>query len=344
MKELINYGFGEEYLKDWGLLQALREIYQNYMDYGEYDTDVRNVGAGYVQVTLSNSYIPNRLEYLRLGNSNKNNVDAIGKHGEGLKMAFLVIKRSNLHISIRYDNYEILSSFKDIEDIGKCFTLYKQDIHKVNDTFDTIFTVPKLIHDKFVDNIIKLTDIIYHNYLGDIVDKPKGRIYSGGLYVTKFKNMQYAYNIKPSNLPLDRDRAVPGAFDVSWNTSKIKEDYIKHTQKLSGADTKYSDSEYVNYVPKSFKKQIKTKMVGTNVEFIHTNSDGVETVIQNDNIKDALKRDSVIARWIRIIKVFILKRLGVYAMLVEYKANHPMYGHAADDFNLILNKVKERNI
>ena len=87
----IQYGFGKEYLPNWNIEHALREVLQNYMDYGKYTyyAKINNDSEELYNVTIKNDYKPNNLEFLRIGNSMKED-GSIGKHGEGLKMAFLI--------------------------------------------------------------------------------------------------------------------------------------------------------------------------------------------------------------------------------------------------------------
>ena len=51
--QVINYGIGRKYLSHWGINEALREIMQNFMDYGEC-----KVTYNKNDICISNSYIP----------------------------------------------------------------------------------------------------------------------------------------------------------------------------------------------------------------------------------------------------------------------------------------------
>src|SRR6185503_8485894 len=110
---IIHYGFGKDYLPKWGLQQALREIYQNFLDYGDYEEEIQYVDEDVTHdtqrliITIKNGWNPESLDYLRIGNSNKGgNTNAIGKHGEGLKMAFLILLREGMYSCILTDKYE----------------------------------------------------------------------------------------------------------------------------------------------------------------------------------------------------------------------------------------------
>ena len=341
MEKLISYGFTKEYLSDWGINEALREIYQNFMDYGEYTEDtITTDDAKIINVTLSNSYNPNSFEYLGLGKSVKQGNNNIGKHGEGLKVAIFVLTRANNNVFIKHRNVKLIGEFDEITGVGDVFGINMEVIDELCD-FTVSFTIPKIDFNKFKDNIITKDDIIYKERgHGNIVKKPAGNIYSGGLFVAKVKKFQYAYDILPSNLSLDRDRRIPGAFDVTYQSSKIKQGYVKFINKMEGLDTEYSDSEYINDVPKSFIKAIKPKMVDEEPVFVHTDTIGVKTIIKNTQIIDAIKRDSIISRWLRWIKHLAIRKLGLYEMLVKFGNKHIHTEDARQEFDIILNKVK----
>lgn len=96
----INYGIHRDYLSSWGLKEALREIFQNFIDYGEYNIVTESCLDEFIYVSLDNKYNPTDLEFLAIGKSIKHGDQSIGKHGEGLKMAMLIFLRENLEIWI----------------------------------------------------------------------------------------------------------------------------------------------------------------------------------------------------------------------------------------------------
>ncbi len=333
----IYYGFGEEYLKNWGLNEALREVYQNFLDYGKYDETYITHGNN-IKVTLSNDWIPKGLDFLRIGNSKKDNIDAIGKHGEGLKMAFLIFLRMAISSKIITQKHEIIPNFYIDTEIGECFCLeYKEHNLEVN-RFSIEFECPEKDYFDFVNNIIKKEDIIFtDNYWGDIVNKDKGNIYSGGLFIINLENISKAYNIKPKHMPLDRDRSVPRAFDVSYTSSKINEAYGKWNSK----DLHYSDTVYIDKVPEEVKREFKPIFVGNSIEFVSKNDKGKNVILKNDNIKSILKKDSFFTSIIKSMKLYIAKKLGLYDMLLEFKQKHIHEYDAIMDFDLILERVFE---
>lgn len=332
----IHYGFGKDYLPNWGMAQALREIYQNFLDYGNYNESVVEDGDN-VLVEVDNDWLPESLDFLRIGKSGKRNSDSIGKHGEGLKMAFLILKREGYDSFIYAGKYTVEPSFYIDSEIGECFCLNYNMPEIQYNGFKIVFSIKKDLFNQFKENVIKKEDVLFSNFYGDVVDKPIGNIYSGGLFVTKCENMSNAYNINPSFLPLDRDRSVPRSFDVSYYSSKINSDY---EQKITLSTLSCSDAVYIDKVPDSVKQQITPKPIGNTIEFTYKGEDGEDVVISNESVKEILKKDSFFSAAIKKIKHFMAKQLGLYDLLIEFKEKHVYSAEAAADFDLILERVK----
>lgn len=338
-QKLIHYGFGKDYLSNWGLPQAFREIYQNFLDYGDFENHITQLENGICSVKVINGWQPESLEFLRIGRSEKNGREAVGKHGEGLKMAFLILLREGLTSQILTPKYVVYPKFYQEKEIGDCFCLAYEEHGMDNVQFEISFTCNHEQFMAFRNDIISDEDIIFtHEYYGSIVEKPKGNIYSGGLFVKNVSNLQYAYDIKPSHLPLDRDRSMPATFDINWACSKIKNDYGKFT----AVDLTHSDSAYIDHIPEEVKKEIKPVKVGNNVEFTYKDSAGTTQVISNDHVKEKLRGDGFFASIISKIKKAIAKQLGLYDMLVEFQNKHIHSSQAREDFSLILEKVGKK--
>lgn len=333
----IYYGFGKEYLSNWGINEALREVYQNFIDYGEYSATEESVNSVSL-VNIQNNWEPENLDFLRIGKSVKQSDTAIGKHGEGLKMAFMIFLRSGFSSSILASKYKIWPEWYVDEEIGECFCL-KYELHEQDKAgFEVTFECPTGIFTEFIDNIIEQKDVIFDDkYFGQIVEKQKGKIYSGGIFVANVDNLSASYNINPKHLELDRDRRVPGSFDVNYSTSKIKEAYGKTQIK----DLSYSDTMYIDKLPLEVKEQIKPKKVGDSIEFTFKDDDGKTNVIHNQRVIKILREDSFFEGIIKRLKMAIAKKLGLYDMLVEFEKKHLKHVsvEAKQDFALILDKI-----
>lgn len=342
MKSKIYYGFGTDYLKDWGIEHALREIYQNFFDYGKFKETVKphKRRSNLLTVTLSNNWQPENLDFLRIGNSRKKE-GSIGKHGEGVKMAFMILLR-NGYISMIVTNKSVVipGIYSDAE-IGECFCFNYFPIKGKQGKFTIQFQVDANIFKSFRSNIITKKDIIYTDpYYGDIVDKPKGNIYSGGLFVAQLTNLSRAYNIRPEHLQLDRDRSVPRSFDVNWSASRILDSF----EKWNFVDETYDDTQFISKVPDYIKTEVKPIIIGSSVEFVRKDEKGEDVIITNSNIKDVLKKDNFFQAAIKKLKFFVAKQLGLYDMLIEFREKHIHSHEARVDFDLILERVEAEKV
>lgn len=340
---IINYGIGENYLKDWGIQEALREIYQNFMDYGKFTQKAIPDGGSNFTVLLNSNYNPENLEFLKIGESNKNgNEQAIGQHGEGLKMALLVFLRLNYEMEINTPKYNIQASWNEQSFIGKSLCLIIKE-KSISTGFNIRLVLPKEEFTKFNNNLIKQKDTVYSdNYHGDIVNKEVGNLYVGKLFVANIKNFKKSYNLPPNLIKLDRDRKIPGAFETSYHTSKINEGQAKLNASIDFKDQSYDDFKHINSIPVNLYEQIKPKVIGNSFRFVHIDKTGgeiKETVITNENIINHLKSQTFFEKAINGIKRFLVAKLGVKDLLISFRQKYCYNEDAKKDFDIILERL-----
>lgn len=333
MIETVNYGISKNYLTHWGIKEALREIMQNFMDYGDY-----NIVHNKESISISSNYIPSGLEFLALGNSDKKE-GSRGKYGEGLKMALLIFAREGIDIFIQTQDKTIRPIFVK-SSIGETFAIEIEDgqVELSGDNFVISFGLPLEQWEEFYNSVIKEEDIIFEdNYYGRIVNKEVGNIYCGGLFVCNIDNISRAYDINVAHLPLTRDRSLPQAFDVNWNCSKINEKY----GKIGIKDLSHSDTLFVDKLPEEVKVQMKPIIVGNAIQIVYKEEEGGEDiVVKNDRIRDSVLEDSFFAKTVKKLRNYLMDKMGVYDMLLKFKEDHVHSSQANEDFNLILEKIK----
>lgn len=340
---LIQYGFGLDYLEHWEISHALREIFQNYLDFGYYNIQTtKEKHTDNLIVSISNKYKPANLEFLRIGNSYKRNDSTkIGQYGEGLKMAFLVFKREGLKIKLRTQTHEF-TPVTYINELGECFGIEYIKHNVKTEDFSLFFTLPKAYYEVFVKNIITSKDVIFKDdYYGEIVKKPKGNIYVGKLFVTNMHNFSKAYNFSPERVPLDRDRAMPSSFDVIYAASQINNKY----GKWNASDIRYKDMEYISDISEGKARSFTPKIVGNTIQFItpYTNAEGEreELVVQNINLKTRLSNLPIFRSIINNLRHLIMKGLGLYDLLLKFEGKYYMDEEMSSDFKVILDRAKD---
>lgn len=337
-KGTIHYGFGAEYLPSWSYPAALRELYQNFIDYGDY-TEEHIIVDGVAQVKLTNGWKPESLEYLRIGNTGKgDNPNAIGHHGEGLKMAFLILLRNGFNSMIFTNRYAVYPEWYSDNEIGDCFC-FNYEIHDFYESPYTLeFDCPADEYLAFKENLIKPEDIIYSHWdYGDLLNKPAGNIYSGGLFVANLKGVGRSYNIKPRYLPLDRDRCVPQAFDVEYRTSKI----LEASEVMTVKDLSYSDTRYISKLPAKMYETVKPRKVGNEIQFTIKDETGKDQVVTNSSLKEHLSTHNLFQKAISRLKKFMVKQLGIYELLVKFRDKHVHTTEAKQDFEIILQRIEK---
>jgi len=348
----INYGFGKDYISNWGVNEALREVFQNYIDYGDYEISVNEYeNSNNVLVNISNNYIPNELEFLRLGSTSKKDGDKIGHHGEGLKAAFLIFAREDLYFRVDTNKYTLTSGFtKSI--IGETLYIdYEKRFSK--DQFVTEFNCPKEIYNSFIKNIISDDDVLYRNdHYGDLLhtNKGNGNIYCGGLFVCKIKGINYSYNIKPDRLILDRDRCTPRDFDLDYATSNILSAYQKSDAYLNSHVIDYNSREYSysGHVTEAAIEKIESINAKGTIQYLDTNTN---SMIVNDRVIETLnnhpkfiKVKEISYRSQLASKIKELKRNRTITLLKLFKKTY-CYKHNIDmniDIDVIINRFKTK--
>lgn len=348
----IDYAFGRDYLSDWTIEDALREVFQNYIDYGDYDIKTKQVNNDTVYVTISNHYNPRNLEFLRLGNTSKDDGKSIGHHGEGLKAAFLIFAREDLFFDVVTSRNRLIGAFDTNPDIGEVFHISYTDVQSNVSGFVTSFHCPGEIYHNFIKNIITEKDILFKdpNY-GELLapHKGSGNIYSGNLFVCHVDDLDYSYNIYPEHLTLDRDRKVPREFDVDYATSKILQSY-RHSKQNDVIETvNYNSREYrfTDSITDKEVETIKAVKVENSTQFYDTKS---KDIITNERVKNILTKHPKFVKTIKRgdkdkVKELLIKnkRKKVITLLKEFKSKHPLGDNALIDLEVITQKIKQDN-
>jgi hypothetical protein len=277
--QYIRYGLSLDYVPKWGIQQALREIYQNYIDYGDYEEDViidvdfeDRTDPLMVEITLRNGWNPEDFNFLVIGGSNKDETK-IGKYGEGLKLAFLVFLRNSINATMCFNQYIAKPVISENKLLGANTYSIKilsaseseKDFGIEKEGFITKINIPKEEYDLFRTKILDKTKIIFSCDYGDVIDYPKGTIFIGGIWVCNVNGFSKAYNFKPQHVPLDRDREIPASYDIERFAS-----YIQQLQNIIEVeDLGCDDNRYIQEIPEALKDKVEPKLIaGANVEFV----------------------------------------------------------------------------
>jgi hypothetical protein len=239
MASRFELSLSENYIQSWGIVEAIREIFQNALDQQTVGDGKNNMFINY-DATFKKLEIGNKISVLEassllLGESSKRGDDTtIGQFGEGYKLALLVLCRLGKEIAIRnwgkreswfpklitsrrYGGQRIL-----VIDVERNW--FWEEVPENNLVFEISDISPEEYQEIQESNLhLQGKYSFLSTSLGTILlDEPHaGNIYVNGLYVSHVNEIKYGYNIKPAYIKLDRDRKAVTTFDLTWTTSRM---------------------------------------------------------------------------------------------------------------------------
>lgn len=255
-----------DYVPDWTYVEAIREIFQNALD-NEIANPENKMGFDYDEenqrLTVSNKTSVLNPESLLLGSSTKrDDKDTIGKHGEGYKIAFMVLLREGKDIKVyNYSAREIwetrlVKAKRYNNRLVPTIFINKQAIWSKVPNSDLTITIDNITSEEYkelVNKNLHLRDNVNYFEIPEngriLIDKEeKGNIYVKGLFVCKDKDIEYGYDFEPTLIELDRDRKLVDTFNIAWQSSAMwryafakdfKRDEMIRMIKEGKEDTRY---------------------------------------------------------------------------------------------------------
>lgn len=224
-----------EYVPDWNLTSAIREIFQNALDQQTVNENNvctwENTPQGEFRIKSKDSKLTK--DTLLFGTSTKaKDVKTIGVFGEGYKLAMLVLCRLGKKVIINnYGENEVWVP-KIINSKRYKSQLLVVDIKKNrfgSPPDNNLEFVVSGIEEKDLTDIKKTNlhmrppkkfiETSYGRILQD--NEYAGKVFINGLFVCDKSDFIYGYDAKPEFLTIGRDRNLIGDFDLSWLTSKM---------------------------------------------------------------------------------------------------------------------------
>lgn len=244
----FDLGMSINYCPTWGVVESVREFFQNAHDeeivnpenkmYFGYDKDSKTLCIGNKNGRLTTNT-------LLLGQSSKrDNAETIGQHGEGYKVATVVLLRNGKGVKVynRADKEvwtaKTIKSRRYQADVV-VFDIEKVSIFKSVPDHDLIFEISGIDEDEYqaiVNSNLFLQDLKEgDDYIASNPGYPlttcmckvltgerhAGKLFVGGLYVTTSKYAKYGYDFAPELVKLDRDRGFIDGIDLQFLTAKV---------------------------------------------------------------------------------------------------------------------------
>lgn len=261
----IELSLSPQYVMHWTINDALRELFQNALDQGKFEIEYKENTLKIISkgVQLDKST-------LLLGKSSKDGKESIGKFGEGYKLALLVLARNGFPVTVQTWDEIWRPKFK-MNPVLKAKTLRIYIETTITRELDTIITINN-INNNIYSNYIKMNLFLMDEYPKHVKGKKGnmlygsehiGKIYVGGLYITRLPDFTFGYDFNPGELPLGRDRNIVSQFEVTWNGASMLETLaIEAPEKLiETAKGKCEDLNHLNNISNTAKDSIFEELI-----------------------------------------------------------------------------------
>lgn len=214
------------YVSNWGINEAIREILQNAIDADKngYKKSIYYSGD---TLYINNEGISLSAKDLILGCSSKSDQNGmIGKYGEGFKLALVVLLRKGMNVYVDNNDKLWSPSFKVSEQFGtQVLNIEESDNGRGEGLTFVISPVDQQLYNSLL-NYFPCIDESFGNVVncenGQILlDKQfKGKMYVEGLYIQTDDNFQYGYNFNSDVVELDRDRKAINYYELRALTAQ----------------------------------------------------------------------------------------------------------------------------
>lgn len=258
-----------DYVRHWGLVEAVREILQNAIDSDsplewsfdyqieeDHWTDegvVTRKPTGIASLSIRSPFSTLAIDTLLLGSTSKEgNPNAIGSFGEGYKIALLVLARLGMDVKLHNGDKTWRPEFRASRQFNGAETLHIIETSGGSRSRGIEFVIHGLsagdeaaIRDSCLQMQSDLGETIETSYGRILLARP-GKLYVGGLMVCETE-MLHGYDVKPQHLRLERDRQTVSGFDLALITKNMWFEAKRMDQVIEMLKAEAPDMQYANY-------------------------------------------------------------------------------------------------
>lgn len=248
MKKVFELPLSREYVRHWGMAEAVRELIQNALD-SDSPFEYEFLGDS---LFIKSRHARLEPRSLLLGSTTKaDRTDSIGSFGEGYKIALLVLTRLDYPCLVHNNEWLWRPEFRRSRQYDSdvlCIVQEKGERHREGLTFEVSGLTP--------DDIAEVRESCLHmqNNIGEVHEVERGRIllerpgklYVGGLFICE-TDLQYGYDVHPEFITLERDRQTVSSFDLKLLTRDMwfSTERYETVAELIESDT--PDLEYAEF-------------------------------------------------------------------------------------------------
>lgn len=237
-----------DYVRHWGLKEAIRELVQNALD-SESPFEYAFADG---QLFITSRFARLEASTLVLGSTSKaDRSDAIGSFGEGYKIALLVLTRNGYDVKVWNGNKQWVPEFRHSDQFdAEVLCINETPAHRQNQGVE--FVVSGLTDDDEAEIRSMclrmqppMSDVIGTKY-GHILPSRPGKLYVGTLFVCD-TDLTYGYDILPEHLQLERDRQTVSGWDLKQVSKNAWIDTGRLDEVAEKIEAGIPDVEYVEY-------------------------------------------------------------------------------------------------
>jgi len=247
-KKSYELPISRDYVRHWGMAEAVREIVQNALDSDspfEYELTEDRLLVRSRHSTLSTST-------LLLGQTSKaTNTEKIGSFGEGYKIALLVLTRLGYKVRVLNGDRVWTPTFRKSRQFDAevlCIEDAAADEKNEGVAFEVGGLSPgdvEAIREGCLTMQPNIGAVIETRY-GRILRERPGKLHVGGLFVCETK-LQFGYDVLPKFLRLERDRQTVSSFDLQLRTMEMWFDSGLNDEIAALLSTGCRDLDYAEY-------------------------------------------------------------------------------------------------
>lgn len=214
----IELPLSPDYVRSWGVSQAIRELIQNAID-SEAEFQYAFEGDTFI---VGSPGVVLHPRTLILGTTSKaDDDDKIGSFGEGYKIAMVVLLREGKEVRVTNGDVDWVPEFRYSHTYGAdilCVNEFERECPARSLEFRVSglsHTDTTAIHESCLAMQPPMVDAITVP-MGRILPSRAGKLYVGGLFVCD-TDLDYGYDIKPCHIKLERDRMTVDSWDLMSN-------------------------------------------------------------------------------------------------------------------------------
>lgn len=258
LDKLYELPLSKEYVRHWGVVEALRELFQNALD----SDSPFEYSIGTDSINITSKYSRLEPKTLLLGTTSKADaVDKIGSFGEGYKIALLVLAREDRRVVIYNNDIRWTPEFRMNKHFQEEILCIRESKYSEGRGKGLTFSISGLTQSE-IDQVIETNmhmwdsvgQVIDTSYGSILLDHP-GKLFVNGLFVCETR-LKYGYNMKPEHLKLERDRQTVNSFDLKFTAKQMWFETKRYEQIAEMIAEEVEDLEYANYgTPEMVKEE-----------------------------------------------------------------------------------------